>query len=122
MSCFSFILSASIPVGFSVLGRMSGRWVTTSCPCYSLSLAVEYKNDLRKFSLFGLFGIFCTAIWCKTDNIRKRNQGGTGEMKGYNTSNGYMGYVEGKIHFLFASETGIFSSFMHYRGLYLCYT
>ena len=28
------------------LGRMSGRWVTTSCLCYSLSSAVKYKNDL----------------------------------------------------------------------------
>ena len=28
-------------------------------------------------------------------------------MKGYNTSNGYMGYVEGK-YILFASERGIF--------------
>jgi len=36
----------------SVLGRMSGRWVTTSCPCYSLSLAVEYKNDLGSLAFW----------------------------------------------------------------------
>lgn len=35
-------------------------------------------------------------------------------MKGYNTSNGYMGYVEGK-YILFASEQEYFE-FMHYRG------
>jgi hypothetical protein len=33
--------SSRIPV----LGRMSGRWITTSCPCYSLSSAGKYKND-----------------------------------------------------------------------------
>ena len=36
-------------------------------------------------------------------------------MKGYNTSNGYMGYVEGK-YILFASEQEYFE-FMHY----MCY-
>ena len=35
-------------------------------------------------------------------------------MKGYNTSNGYMGCVEGK-YILFASEQEYFE-FMHYRG------
>ena len=35
-------------------------------------------------------------------------------MKGYNTSNGYMGYVEGK-YILFASEQEYFE-FMHYWG------
>ena len=35
-------------------------------------------------------------------------------MKGYDTSNGYMGYVEGK-YILFASEQEYFE-FMHYRG------
>ena len=35
-------------------------------------------------------------------------------MKGYNTSNGYMGYVEGK-YILFASDQEYFE-FMHYRG------
>ena len=35
-------------------------------------------------------------------------------MKGYNTGNGYMGYVEGK-SILFASEQEYFE-FMHYRG------
>ena len=35
-------------------------------------------------------------------------------MKGYNTSNGYMGYVEGK-YILFVSEQEYFE-FMHYRG------
>ena len=41
-------------------------------------------------------------------------------MKGYNTSNGYMGYVEGK-YILFASEQEYFE-FMPLQGLYLCYT
>ena len=33
--------SSRIPV----LRQMSGRWVTTSCPCYSLSSAVKCKNN-----------------------------------------------------------------------------
>ena len=40
--------SSRIPV----LGRMSGRWVITSCPCYSLSSAVEYKNDLGSLAFW----------------------------------------------------------------------
>ena len=37
--------SSRIPV----LGRMSGRWVTTSCPCYSLSSVgqADIRNPLR---------------------------------------------------------------------------
>ena len=40
-------------------------------------------------------------------------------MKGYNTSNGYMGYVEGK-YILFASEQEYFE-FMHYRVISMLY-
>ena len=61
--------SSRIPV----LRRMSGRWVTTSCPCYSLSLAVEYKNDLGSLA-FWLSG-FCTAIWCKLIILEKEIKG-----------------------------------------------
>ena len=64
--------SSRIPV----LGRMSGRWVITSCPCYSLSSAVEYKNDLGSLA-FWLSGFLYSHL-VKTDNIRKRNQWGTG--------------------------------------------
>ena len=35
-------------------------------------------------------------------------------MKGYNTSNGYMGYVEGKAHS--SSMAQEYFEFMHYRG------
>lgn len=48
LSLFICKYSSRIPV----LGRMSGRWVTTSCPCYSLSLAVEYKNDLGSLAFW----------------------------------------------------------------------
>ena len=70
LSLFICKYSSRIPV----LRRMSGRWVTTSCPCCSLSLAVEYKNDLGSFSLL-VVGIFCTAIWCKLITLEKEIKG-----------------------------------------------
>ena len=48
LSLFICKYSSRIPV----LRRMSGRWVTTSCPCCSLSLAVEYKNDLGSLAFW----------------------------------------------------------------------
>ena len=49
---------------------------------------------------------FCTAIWCKLIILEKEIKGDW-QMKGYNTSNGYMGYVEDK-YILFASEQEYF--------------
>ena len=54
--------SSRIPV----LRRMSGRWVTTSCPCYSLSLAVRCKNNkirIKKRSQKRKF--FAVYLWSK---------------------------------------------------------
>ena len=69
LSLFICKYSSRIPV----LRRMSGRWVTTSCPCCSLSLAVEYKNDLGSLA-FGCRD-FCTAIWCKLIILEKEIKG-----------------------------------------------
>ena len=69
LSLFICKYASRIPV----LRRMSGRWVTTSCPCCSLSLAVEYKNDLGSLA-FWLSG-FCTAIWCKLIILEKEIKG-----------------------------------------------
>ena len=60
LSLFICKYSSRIPV----LRRMSGRWVTTSCPCCSLSLAVEYKNDLGSL-----------AFWCKLIILEKEIKG-----------------------------------------------
>ena len=51
---------------------------------------------------------FCTAIYCNmiTSKNKKKSKEDW-QMKGYNTSNGYMGYVEGK-YILFASEQEYF--------------
>ena len=48
---------------------------------------------------------FCTAIYCKMITSKKSKE--DWQMKGYDTSNGYMGYVEGK-YILFASEQEYF--------------
>ena len=48
---------------------------------------------------------FCTAIWYKMITSKKSKEDWL--MKGYDTSNGYMGYVEGK-YILFASEQEYF--------------
>ena len=51
---------------------------------------------------------FCTAIYCKMITSKKKKKSKEDwQMKGYNTSNGYMGYVEGK-YILFASEQEYF--------------
>lgn len=49
---------------------------------------------------------FCTAICCKLVTSVKESRR-TDKMKGYNTSNGYMGYVDGK-YILFASDKEYF--------------
>lgn len=49
---------------------------------------------------------FCTSICSKLVATEKELRR-TGKMKGYNTSNGYMGYVDGK-YILFASENEYF--------------
>ena len=48
---------------------------------------------------------FCTVICYKMITSKKSKE--DWQMKGYNTSNGYMGYVEGK-YILFASEQEYF--------------
>ena len=51
---------------------------------------------------------FCTAIYCKMITSKKKKKSKEDwQMKGYDTSNGYMGYVEGK-YILFASEQEYF--------------
>ena len=51
---------------------------------------------------------FCTAIYCKMITSKKKKKSKEyWQMKGYDTSNGYMGYVEGK-YILFASEQEYF--------------
>lgn len=49
---------------------------------------------------------FCTAICCKMVASEKKSRR-TGKMKGYHTSDGYMGYVDGK-YILFASDKEYF--------------
>ena len=62
-----------------------------------------------KVSLKGVFFVgcrdFCTVICYKMITSKKSKE--DWQMKGYNTSNGYMGYVEGK-YILFASEQEYF--------------
>ena len=101
------------------------KWNVMTLPVLAILYlsAIKYKNDpgslaIKAFenSIKAIKGAiepvgcrdFCTAIYCKMITSKKKKKSKEDwQMKGYDTSNGYMGYVEGK-YILFASEREYF--------------
>lgn len=102
MSCFWDYLQVFSRILF---GTNVQKVVTTSCPCYSLSSAVKYKNDLGSSS--GCRD-FCTAIWCKLITLEKEIKGNWQMKVAMLTQATVDGIREGK-YILFAEEWNISS-------------
>ena len=94
------------------------KWNVMTLPVLAILYlsAIKYKNDPRSLAIKAIKGViepvgcrdFCTAIYCKMITSKKKKKSKEDwQMKGYDTSNGYMGYVEGK-YILFASEQEYF--------------
>ena len=91
------------------------KWNVMTLPVLAILYlsAIKYKNDPRSLAIKAFKAAiepvgcqdFCTAICYKMVTSKKSKE--DWQMKGYDTSNGYMGYVEGK-YILFASEQEYF--------------